>query len=74
MALVVRDVLSEKVNKWGISKSEISRRLGISSDLVARSLAGKRKIDANEFLALCEILELDFSDFHESEIGKNRKS
>lgn len=57
------EVIARKVSEVGISNSELARRIGMNKELLRRSLIGERKINADEFVKLCEQLELDIKDF-----------
>ena len=57
------EVIARQTRKRGITKAELSRRVGIDDELLRRSLAGTRKISADEFLALCRELGLEVADF-----------
>ena len=59
------EVIDAVVQKRGIPIAELSRRVGIDSELLRRSLSGNRKIGADEFVAICRELELEVSDFTE---------
>jgi len=56
-------VIAQRVKERGISKAELGRRIGIDDELLRRALIGKRKIPADEFVKLCQILGLEISDF-----------
>ena len=57
--LFIKQYLEEK----GIKPSFVSDRAGISPELFMRSLNGKRKIPADEFISICNVLSLNISDF-----------
>lgn len=63
------EVIDAEVQKRGISIAELSRRVGIDSELLRRSLTGNRKIGADEFIALCEELQLRIADFSASKVA-----
>lgn len=63
------EVIDAEVQKRGISIAELSRRVGIDSELLRRSLTGNRKIGADEFIALCEELQLGIVDFSASKVA-----
>lgn len=63
------EVIYAEVQKRGISIAELSRRVGIDSELLRRSLTGNRKIGADEFIALCEELQLGIADFSASKVA-----
>ncbi len=47
----------------GIKRSFIARQIGMPPELLGRTLDGKRKLKADEFLAICEVLSLDMEYF-----------
>lgn len=57
------EVVSGRVKKTGMTVAELSRRSGISQELLRRSLSGKRAIRADELISLCVQLDLSFRDF-----------
>lgn len=63
------EVIDAEVQKRGISIAELSRRVGIDSELLRRSMNGTRKIGADEFIALCEELQLGIADFSASKVA-----
>lgn len=63
------EVIDAEVQKRGISCAELSRRTGIDSELLRRSLIGSRKIGADEFVAICRELGLGISNFPEVKIA-----
>lgn len=58
------EVISSSVQRRGITNAELARRVGMDQELLRRSLSGERKIAADEFVALCEELELSLDDFN----------
>ena len=59
----VTEVLNKRIKERGITMSELARRVGMSDELLRRSLAGIRNIKADEFVNLCNELALDIEDF-----------
>lgn len=57
------EVIAKRVRDRGISIAELARRVGMKSELLRRSLIGDRKIDSDEFVLLCDELDLGISDF-----------
>lgn len=53
--LRLREIIEEK----GIKQAYICQKTGLSADIVSRILRGERKITAEEFLLICETLDLD---------------
>lgn len=70
--MLVFQIIAERVEEIGIPKSELARRLGMNGELLRRSLLGQRKITADEFVCLCNELELELSDFEKC-YGPKRK-
>ena len=66
-------IIARRVNEIGIPKSELARRLGMSGELLRRSLLGQRKITADEFIRLCFELRLDLSDFAECDVDREKE-
>lgn len=56
----------EIVENRGIKQAHICRLTGMSPDCVSRILNATRKITAEEFLILCEVLEIDPNEFRKS--------
>ena len=56
-------VIAQRVRDRGITKAELGRRIGLDDELLRRSLIGMRKINADEFIRLCQELDLTLSDF-----------
>lgn len=57
------EVISESVEKRGIPIAELGRRVGMDSELLRRSLNGKRALKSYEFVPLCFELGLDIESF-----------
>lgn len=57
------EIIGEAVAEKGMPVSELARRVGIGKELMRRCLNGERKIAADEFIAICEVLGLELIDF-----------
>lgn len=57
------EILAKTVDDRGISIAELARRVGMGKELVRRCLSGDRKIVAEEFISICEVLGLTLADF-----------
>lgn len=62
-SMLAYEVIDRKVKEIGIPKSELARRVHIDGELLRRSLAGKRKITADEFIRICNEIGLKLEDF-----------
>lgn len=56
-------VLESRRKDRGISYAELSRRTHINEDMVSRFCKGVSMPKANQFIDLCEELNLDIEDF-----------
>lgn len=52
----VRDQISRIINDKALKQSVIAQRAGLPPDKLCASLKHRRKLDANEFLAVCAAL------------------
>ena len=57
------EVVSRRVERTGITVSELARRTDINHMALRRILQGERAMKADEMLRLSRELELDFGDF-----------
>ena len=64
------EILGKRIQQRGITIAELSRRVGMDSELLRRSLNGDRKINADEFVSLCIELGLSISDFTTKALNK----
>lgn len=61
--------INRKINDYvanrGIKQSFLAARMGISAAKISLLLSGQQKFTADEFLTVCEILEVDPKLFYE---------
>lgn len=57
--MTVEERIAEEVKKSGMKKIAICQKTGLKKGVVYPSLAGKRELRAEEFLAICQLLHLD---------------
>ena len=57
------EVIKEHITKNGIKQNFVAEKAGVQPELFRRSLEGKRKIPADEFVRICVALSLDIGDF-----------
>ncbi len=62
----INEQLSEYLIKNGIKQIYIANETGLTQDTVSRILNGSRKILADEFLSICEVLNIDPNMFRQS--------
>ena len=53
------EILDEYMEYWGISRSELANRCGLSLELIDGLLAGKASLDSNTALKLETVFELN---------------
>lgn len=56
-------ILKRYISENGIKQNFIADKAGMSAELLRRSLEGKRKLQADEFIAICGALSLDLDYF-----------
>lgn len=61
--MAVERRLSEYIRANGIKVTSISNRTGIDYQILCRCLNEKQPLKADEFLAVCKVLEVDPKDF-----------
>lgn len=59
----VASKIKDIVDSRGVKITAISKATGIPVDAISRSLLGKRKMLAEEFVEICDFLELDMTAF-----------
>lgn len=65
MTVKAYEVVRQRVEQRGIPNAELARRTHINSELLRRSLMGERNLRADEFVSLCNELDLSLADFAE---------
>lgn len=62
--MCANEIIKKHLVKNGIKQNFVAKQAGISPELFRRSLEGKRKIPADEFVRICIVLSLDIDDFN----------
>lgn len=70
----VTSTIKQYITDNGIKQNFVAEKAGISAELLRRSLDGKRKMQADEFLAVCNVLSLDFDYFRKSDSQPGERS
>lgn len=68
--MYINQKLSEYVNENGIKQIYIVQKTGLSADTISKILTCKRRILADEFLIICEALEIDPNIFRVNSVSK----
>lgn len=63
--MTAAQTINEYLLSNGIKRSFVAEKAGISVDLLCRTLDGRRKLPADEFLRICNALSLDIGYFNE---------
>lgn len=61
----VEGLIKNIIKERGLQQKFICEKIKISQEQFSQCLRGKRKIKTVEFLAVCSLLGLNFSDFEE---------
>lgn len=61
----INERLNIYVNENGIKQAYIAKKTGLSSDTISKILNGNRRILANEFLQICNVLNIDPNIFRD---------
>lgn len=56
-------VIRNKIKERGVTMAFISRQLGMNPDLLSKTMNGSRNLKADEFVNLCQLLDLTLEDF-----------
>lgn len=56
-------VIADRIKERGMTQVYVSRQANMDPDLLGRSLHGSRKLKADEFVSLCQVLGLTLEDF-----------
>lgn len=59
----INEMFNKIVNERGIKQTYIAEKTGWSNDKVSKLLRGALKMTAEDFLTLCNVLDLNPSDF-----------
>lgn len=57
------EIIKAHITENGIKQNFVAEKAGMSPELLRRSLEGRRKLQADEFIAICGVLSLDLEDF-----------
>lgn len=61
--MTVAEQMKTIIEDRGVTYSFISRKTGIPIDSISKSMAGKRKLPADELVKMCLLLGVDISAF-----------
>lgn len=58
MMETIRKFFCQKIDSLGLKQTYVAEKAGITADTLSKMLNGSRKIQADEFLALCKALNV----------------
>lgn len=61
--MTVAKRIKEIVEAKGVSYTFISEKTGIPVNAISRSFLGKRRLPADEMVAICNVIGVDLGDF-----------
>lgn len=64
---MVNDKVCMAVADSGMKQKYIAERIGVSEPTFSAILAGKRKIDVDEFFGICKVLKMEPDDLYHYE-------
>ena len=56
-------IIANTIKERGMTQVYVSKQANMDPDLLGRSLHGNRKLKADEFVSLCQVLGLTLEDF-----------
>ena len=59
-------VIKKRIEESGLKLRHVAQESNIPPDKLSRGLNGYRKLTPDEFVRVCQTLEIDFSYFRES--------
>lgn len=58
----VANRLQEIIHDSGVSYTYIAKKTGITTNAISRSLSGKRRLSAEELVAICSVMQIDINN------------
>lgn len=65
--------LSEYIEIRGIRQAFIARKIGMNKNALSNTLAGRRKLLADEYIKLCDALDVDIKAISDMAIKEMKK-
>ncbi len=59
----VSTVISDRIKERGVTLAFVSKQAHMKADLLDKTLNGSRNMKADEFVNLCQVLDLTLEDF-----------
>lgn len=64
------EVIRTRMEENGIKQVFVAEKAQVPPALFQRSLDGKRKLPADEFIRICRVLNMDLGDFADQSAGE----
>lgn len=61
----ISSIIGERIKESGVTLVFISKKVHMSADVLSKTLNGGRNMKADEFVRLCQVLNLTLNDFSE---------
>ena len=62
---MVRDAISDYLDEKGVTQSHLSKKSGLSPQAICTYLKGGRGLDIEEYIKICDALEVSYEFFME---------
>ena len=69
----VIDTINSRIRDRGMTITTVARRSEMSVDLLSKSLRGKRRLKAEELVAICMVLGLTVDDFESNALEEKQR-
>lgn len=57
------EVIRKYITDNGIKQNFVAEKIGMTPEILRRSIEGQRKLKADELIAICQLLSLTIEDF-----------
>ncbi len=65
----INRIFAEIVEQKGIKQAYLAEKTGMTADMISKILRGERRIMADEFLTLCEVLDVSPELFRSNKVA-----
>ncbi len=62
---IIRLFFQKAIENKGVKLSYVAKKIGLSVDLLSKSINGKRRLNADEFLKICKVLDITQDEIDE---------
>ncbi len=72
--MCVAEKLKSIIDERGTTYTFLSKKTGITVDAISKSLSLKRRLPADEMVAICRVLDVDLGDLIDPAPGSGHKN